>query len=101
MIATRTRILPLAALLPALLLLTVLTGCSGASKESPISEWKTVQGEAFRAQRDAQILNPGPADDDPVVGLDGRVAERAMKTMREGEKKPDDSNAVRLKIGTK
>jgi len=36
-----------------------------------------------------------------VVGLDGRVAERAMKTMREGEKKPDDSNAVRLKIGTK
>lgn len=103
MIAAHTRIPRTAILLPALLLAacTALAGCAGSSKESPISEWKVQQGEAFRAQRDAQALNPGPADDDPVVGLDGRVAERAMKTMREGEKKPDDSNAVRLKIGTK
>ncbi|BFR49418.1 hypothetical protein RVX_R24790 [Nitratidesulfovibrio sp. HK-II] len=103
MIAARIRTSRTAILLPALLLAAcmALAGCAGPSRESPISEWKVEQGEAFRAQRDAQTLNPGPADDDPVVGLDGRVAERAMKTMREGEKKPDDSNAVRLKIGTK
>lgn len=101
MIAAPPRTLPLAILLATLLLLAVLTGCSGASKESPISEWKTQQGEAFRAQRDGQTLNPGPAGDDPVVGLDGRVAARAMKNWRDGEKKPDESNTVRLKIGTK
>ncbi|EGY24622.1 hypothetical protein DA2_3238 [Desulfovibrio sp. A2] len=103
MIATRIRASRTATLLPALLLAVcaALAGCAGPSKESPISEWKTVQGEAFRAQRDAQILNPGPVDDDPVVGLDGRVAARAMKNWRDGEKKPDESNTVRLKIGTK
>jgi hypothetical protein len=103
MIAARIRASRTATLLPALLLAVcaALAGCAGPSKESPISEWKTVQGEAFRAQRDAQILNPGPVDDDPVVGLDGRVAARAMKNWRDGEKKPDESNTVRLKIGTK
>lgn len=79
--------------------LSVLTGCAGPSKDSPISEWTFTQGEAFRAQRDAQRLNPGPADDDPVIGLDGRVGERVMKTMREGEKKPDEGNTLRFKIG--
>ncbi|WP_035068331.1 hypothetical protein [Nitratidesulfovibrio termitidis] len=81
--------------------LSVLTGCAGPSKDSPISEWTFTQGEAFRAQRDAQRLNPGPADDDPVIGLDGRVGERVMKNMREGEKKTDESNTLRLKIGSK
>lgn len=79
--------------------LSVLTGCAGPSKDSPICEWTFTQGEAFRAQRDAQRLNPGPADDDPVIGLDGRVGERVMKKMREGEKKTDESNTLRLKIG--
>ncbi len=79
--------------------LSVLTGCAGPSKESPISEWTFTQGEAFRAQRDAQQLNPGPVDDDPVVGMDGRVGERVMKTMREGEKKADENNTLRFKIG--
>lgn len=95
----RNRIMPLAPLLVLTLALTVLTGCAGPSRESPMSEWTFTQGEAFRAQRDAQRLNPGPADDDPVVGLDGRVTERAMKNMRDGEKKADESNTVRFKIG--
>ncbi|MEG6505355.1 hypothetical protein [Nitratidesulfovibrio sp. 1201_IL3209] len=98
----RNRIMPLAPLLAPLLALTIVTslaGCAGPSRESPMSEWTFTQGEAFRAQRDAQTLNPGPAGDDPVVGLDGRVTERAMKNMRDGEKKADGSNTVRFKIG--
>ena len=86
-------------ILCALSVLSVLTGCAGPSKESPISEWTFTQGEAFRAQRDAQRLNPGPTDDDPVIGMDGKVGERVMKTMREGEKKPDENNTLRFKIG--
>ncbi|MBG3877534.1 hypothetical protein FVW20_11035 [Desulfovibrio oxamicus] len=85
--------------LSVLTVLSALAGCAGPSKDSPISEWTFTQGEAFRAQRDAQRLNPGPADDDPVIGLDGRVGERVMKTMREGEKKPDEGNTLRFKIG--
>lgn len=100
--SARTRIMPLASLLVLTLALSVMTslaGCAGPSRESPMSEWTFTQGEAFRAQRDAQTLNPGPAGDDPVVGLDGRVTERAMKNMRDGEKKADESNTVRFKIG--
>jgi hypothetical protein len=92
---------PLLAVICILTALSVLAGCAGPSKDSPISEWTFTQGEAFRAQRDAQRLNPAPADDDPVIGLDGRVGERAMKNMRDGEKKTDESNTLRLKIGSK
>ncbi|WP_353117234.1 hypothetical protein [Nitratidesulfovibrio sp.] len=95
----RPALLALLPLFAAIFVLAVLTGCAGPSKDSPISEWTFTQGEAFRAQRDAQRLNPGPADDDPVIGLDGRVGERVMKTMREGEKKPDEGNTLRFKIG--
>ncbi len=107
--SVRNRIIPPAlrpllaviCVLTSLAVLSALAGCAGPSKDSPISEWTFTQGEAFRAQRDAQRLNPAPADDDPVIGLDGRVAERAMKNMRDGEKKTDESNTLRLKIGSK
>lgn len=103
--SARTRIMPLAPLrtltlaLTVVTAVTVLTGCAGPSRESPMSEWTFTQGEAFRAQRDAQRLNPGPVDDDPVVGLDGRVAARVMKNMHDGEKKADENNTIRFKIG--
>lgn len=98
---TLLALLPLFAAIFALSALSVLTGCTTPSKDTPISEWTFTQGEAFRAQRDAQRLNPDPADDDPVIGLDGRVAERVMKNMRDGEKKADESSTLRLKIGSK
>lgn len=100
--STSPALLPLFTVIRVLSVLTVLSilaGCAGPSKDSPISEWTFTQGEAFRAQRDAQRLNPAPADDDPVIGLDGRVGERVMKAMREGEKKPDEGNTLRFKIG--
>lgn len=87
-------------LLVALLALPTLGGCSW-NTTTPIPEWQTQQGEAFRAQREAQTLNPGHADDDPVLGADGRVAERAMKTWREGDKKAEPGQSMQLKIGNK
>lgn len=55
-----------------LIVLLVLLGF-GASACEKIREEPRF-GEAFEHQRLSQQLNPGPKDDTPVVGLDGRLS---------------------------
>jgi hypothetical protein len=73
-------------LLPALVLglATQLTGCGSTTPELDAKF-----GDAVRAAREAQTLNPAAsANKDPVLGLDGKAAVHAQERYQDSFKSP-------------
>ena len=74
-----------------LLLTTVVLGLasqlSGCGSTTPELDAKF--GDAVRAAREAQTLNPGAsANKDPVLGLDGKAAVQAQERYEDSFKSP-------------
>lgn len=79
----------------ALGLATQLTGC--VSTNTP--ELDSKFGDAVRAARKAQTLNPdAPANKDPVLGIDGKSAVNAMERYQDSFKAPPTTFEI-LNIG--
>lgn len=76
-------------------LATQLTGC--VSITTPELDAKF--GDAVRAAREAQTLNPGAsANKDPVLGLDGKAAVNALERYQDSFKSPPKTFEV-INIG--
>ena len=76
---------------PRLLLTTVVLGLgtqfTGCASTTPELDAKF--GDAVRAAREAQTLNPGAsANKDPVLGLDGKAAVHAQERYEDSFKSP-------------
>lgn len=66
------------------LLLCLLTGCASITPN-----FDAKFGDAVRAARQAQTLNPGPrSDTDPVLGLDAQAAVKAQERYQDSFKAP-------------
>lgn len=75
-------------------LLGLMAGCATVAPN-----YDAKFGDAVRAARAAQTLNPGtPADDDPVLGLDGKAAVSAIDRYEESFKTPPKTFEV-INIG--
>lgn len=72
-------------LLPAVALL--ICGCSESARNAPVTEWQEPLGASYREQLQGQTLYPRSPDDSPVMGLDGKIAERAMTVRQDGDDK--------------
>lgn len=76
------------------LLAGLLTGCASVTPN-----YDAKFGDAVRAARQAQTLNPGAAPDrDPVLGLDGKAAVNALDRYQESFKTPPKTFEV-INIG--
>lgn len=77
------------------LLLGLLAGCASITPN-----FDAKFGDAVRAARQAQTLNPGPraADTDPVLGLDAQAAVKAQERYQESFKAPPKTFEV-INIG--
>jgi hypothetical protein len=67
------------------LVLTAALATACADSEHRYSQWKC--GDSMRTTMQSQILNPEAGGDQPVVGMDGVAAERAIQRY---EKRGDD-----------
>lgn len=66
------------------LLLGLMAGCA-----SNTPNYDAKFGDAVRAARQSQTLNPGaPANQDPVLGLDGKAAANALERYQDSFKSP-------------
>lgn len=76
------------------LLLGLVVGCASVSPN-----YDAKFGNAVRAARQAQILNPGaPANADQALGLDGRAAVQALDRYQDSFKAPPKTFEV-INIG--
>jgi hypothetical protein len=58
-------------------------------------------GSAFESARQGQIASPDAAPNlEPVVGLDGPAAKRAMDSYQRGCKGKEDDTTYNLRLGT-
>ena len=77
-----------------LLLLGLLAGCASITPS-----YDAKFGDAVRAARQAQTLNPGmKADTDPVMGLDAQAAVKSQDRYQESFKTPPKTFEV-INIG--
>lgn len=69
------------------ILLFTLCGCTAMEErlDRSISPFSTELGAAYKAQREAQKVDPTPADTTPVTGLDAVSTTRALKKYRAPE----------------
>lgn len=82
------------AVLAVLAAMTLLAGCASTT---PVADSRF--GEAVRAARAAQTLNPqASANRDPVKGLDGQAASSAMERYQDSFKTPPKTFEI-LNIG--
>ena len=73
--------------------LLFITGCTQSTLNS---NW----GSSFEETRDNQIANPGALENlDPVVGLDGEMAERTMESYQQGSDGQNKSATYNLRLG--
>lgn len=71
--------------------LGMLSGCAISDNwNKPLGQhgFSEPLGEAHHQQLEAQKFNPVPATTDPVVNMDGRLAQRTIKTYQQPE--PED-----------
>ncbi|MFV0348152.1 MAG: hypothetical protein ACK5JO_06155, partial [Halodesulfovibrio sp.] len=54
------------------------------------------QGEAFRQQLQAQKFDPVPPTDTPVVGMDGQLTDKAIKSYK--NPRPEDKGPSFAKV---
>jgi hypothetical protein len=72
----------------AVLVLGVASQLTGCASTTPELDAKF--GDAVRAAREAQTLNPGAsANKDPVLGLDGKSAVQAQERYQDSFKSPE------------
>ena len=77
------------------IVLFLFAGC--ASYNTLETNW----GSSFEASKTNQIANPEASENlDPVVGLDGEVAQENMEIYRRGSKGQDQSTTYNLRLGT-
>ena len=73
--------------------LLLITGCTQSTLNT---NW----GTSFEEIRDNQIANPGASENlDPVVDLDGQMAERVMESYRQGSAGQKKSATYNLRLG--
>ena len=76
------------------IVLLLFAGCAYNTLET---NW----GSSYEAAKTNQIANPEAAENlDPVVGLDGELAQENMETYRQGCKGQDQSTTYNLRLGT-
>ncbi|UZP65903.1 hypothetical protein N1030_09720 [Desulfovibrio mangrovi] len=89
---TMHRIALLAALLVSMTLPIMLSGCAKFSEtwNRPMGEqgFHAPQGEAFRQQLEAQKFDPVPPTTTPVMGMNGQLTEKAIKSYQ--DPRPED-----------
>jgi len=69
---------------------------AGCTQSTLNTNW----GDSFEASKAGQIANPGASDNlDPVVGLDGQMAERTMESYRQGPDGQKKSATYNLRLG--
>ena len=74
--------------------LLFITGCAQSTLNT---NW----GSSFEEARVNQIANPGASENlDPVVGLDGHLAEGNMESYRQGCKGDEKSTTYNLRLGS-
>ena len=67
--------------------LSLSLGCSSALEEN----W----GKSVEQAKEFQTVNPGAGQNPgPVVGLDGKVAERAITNYREGKREDQETSSA-------
>jgi hypothetical protein len=80
--------------------LAISLGCAGkpAQRETMLDKhW----GSSFESAKYNQLLNPDAGKNlDPVVGLDGAVAQQAMERYREGSQGKASKKVYNLNLGT-
>jgi hypothetical protein len=76
-----------------LITLLFITGCTQSTLNT---NW----GSSFEESRVNQIANPGASENlDPVVDLDGEMAERSMESYRQGSDGKKKSTTYNLRLG--
>ena len=61
---------------------------------------ETNWGSSFEASKTNQIANPDASENlDPVVGLDGQLAEKNMESYRQDCKGQEESTTYNLRLG--
>jgi hypothetical protein len=75
------------------IVLLLFAGCAYNTLET---NW----GSSFEASKTNQIANPDASENlDPVVGLDGQLAEKNMESYRQGCKGQEESTTYNLRLG--
>jgi len=76
--------------------LIILLFSAGCTQSTLNNHW----GGSFEASKANQIANPDASENlDPVVGLDGHVAERTMESYRQGPEGQKKSATYNLRLG--
>ena len=80
----------------AIVFLVTLLFSAGCTQSTLNTHW----GSSFEASKANQIANPDASENlDPVVGLDGQVAERTMESYRQGPDGQKKSATYNLRLG--
>ena len=73
--------------------LLFITGCTQSTLNT---NW----GSSFEESKANQIANPGASENlDPVVGLNGQMAERTMESYRQGSDEQKKPATYNLRLG--